>query len=59
MYLKSQTKSLFINLHEFVLTPGVFENLFFFYENLQIVKVKEPRLLLILILLLIMIVVKE
>ena len=25
MYLKSQTKSLFINLHEFVLTPGVFE----------------------------------
>ena len=25
MYLKSQTKSLFINLHVFVLTPGVFE----------------------------------
>ena len=27
MYLKSQTKSLFINLHEFVLTPGVFESI--------------------------------
>ena len=26
MYLKSQIKSLFINLHEFVLTPGVFES---------------------------------
>ena len=28
MYLKSQTKSLFINLHEFVLIPGVFESIF-------------------------------
>ena len=27
MYLKSQTKSLFINLHEFVLTPGVFKSI--------------------------------
>ena len=27
MYLKSQIKSLFINLHEFVLTPGVFESI--------------------------------
>ena len=28
MYLKSPTKSLFINLHEFVLIPGVFESIF-------------------------------
>ena len=27
MYLKSQTKSLFIKLHKFVLTPGVFESI--------------------------------
>ena len=27
MYLKSQTKSLFINLHEFVLTPGAFKSI--------------------------------
>ena len=28
MYLKSPTKSLFINLHEFVLIPGFFESIF-------------------------------
>ena len=27
MYLKSQAKSLFIKLHEFVLTPGVFKSI--------------------------------
>ena len=27
MYLKSQTKSLFMNLHEFMLTPGVYESI--------------------------------
>ena len=30
MYLKSQTKSLFINLHEFVLIPRVFESILLF-----------------------------
>ena len=58
MYLKSQTKSLFINLHEFVLTPGVFKSILLLGKPAD-AKVKQPRLLLILILLLVMIVVKE